>query len=150
MHHPNHQKEQPMNGKNLLIASLVGAVASLLAVNVPFVNLINCLLCIGFWGSAVLAVWIYTRLTGPVTLKDAVIIGLATGLATGILGLALSFIGLAGGAAIANSIQTLAPDAEIDIPEGSGLIFNLAGVLVDIVFGAVGGLIGGLLFRKKQ
>jgi len=137
-----------MNGKNLLIASLVGAVASLLAVNVPFVNLINCLLCIGFWGSAVLAVWIYTRLTGPVTLKDAVIIGLATGLATGILGLALSFIGLAGGAAIANSIQTLAPDAEIDIPEGSGLIFNLAGVLVDIVFGAVGGLIGGLLFRK--
>ncbi len=139
-----------MNGKNLLIASLVGAVASLLAVNVPFVNLINCLLCIGFWGSAVLAVWIYTRLTGPVTLKDAVIIGLATGLATGILGLALSFIGLAGGAAIANSIQTLAPDAEIDIPEGSGLIFNLAGVLVDIVFGAVGGLIGGLLFRKKQ
>ena len=139
-----------MNVKNLVIASLVGAVASLLAVNVPFVNLINCLLCIGFWGSAVLAVWVYARLTGPVTLKDAVIIGLATGLATGILGLALSFIGLAGGAAIANSIQTLAPDAEIDIPEGSGLIFNLAGVLVDIVFGAIGGLIGGLLFRKKQ
>ena len=138
-----------MNAKNLLIASLVGAVASLLAVNVPFLNLINCLLCVGFWGSAILAVWLYARMTGAVTLKDAVIIGLATGLATGILGLALSFIGLAGGAALANSIQAVAPDAQIDLPEGSGLIFNLAGVLVDIVFGAVGGLIGGLLFRKK-
>jgi hypothetical protein len=138
-----------MNVKNLLIASLVGAVASLLAVNVPFLNLINCLLCVGFWGSAVLAVWLYARMTGAVTLKDAVIIGLATGLATGILGLVLSFIGLAGGAALANSIQAVAPDAQIDLPEGSGLIFNLAGVLVDIVFGAVGGLIGGFLFRKK-
>ena len=138
-----------MNAKNLLIASLVGAVASLLAVNVPILNLVNCLLCVGFWGSAVLAVWLYARMTGSVTLKDAVIIGLATGLATGILGLALSFIGLAGGAALANSIRTVAPDAQVDIPEGSGLIFNLAGVLVDIVFGAVGGLIGGLLFRKK-
>ncbi len=139
-----------MNVKNLLIASLVGAVASLLAVNVPFLNLINCLLCVGFWGSAILAVWLYARMTGAVTLKDAVIIGLATGLATGILGLVLSFIGLAGGAALANSIRAVAPDAQLDLPEGSGLIFNLAGVLVDIVFGAVGGLIGGLLFRKKQ
>ena len=138
-----------MNAKNLAVASLVGAVASLLAVNVPFLNLVNCLLCVGFWGSAVLAVWIYARMTGSVTLKDALIVGLATGLATGILGLALSFIGLAGGAAIANSIRALAPDAQIDIPEGSRLVFNLAGALVDIVFGAVGGLIGGLLFRKK-
>ncbi len=139
-----------MNVKNLLIASLVGAVASLLAVNVPFLNLINCLLCVGFWGSAILAVWLYARMTGAVTLKDAVIIGLATGLATGILGLVLSYIGLAGGAALASSIRAVAPDAQLDLPEGSGLIFNLAGVLVDIVFGAVGGLIGGLLFRKKQ
>jgi hypothetical protein len=138
-----------MNAKNLVVASLVGAVASLLAVNVPFVNLVNCLLCIGFWGSAVLAVWIYMRMTGPITLKDAVIVGLATGLATGILGFALSFIGLAGGTAIANSIRAVAPDASVDIPDGSGVVFNLCGALVDILFGAIGGLIGGALFRKK-
>ncbi|MGB7539136.1 MAG: hypothetical protein WBM17_11415 [Anaerolineales bacterium] len=138
-----------MNAKNLVLASLVGAVASLLAVNVPFLNLVNLLLCIGFWGSAVLAVWIYARMTGPVTLKDAVIVGLATGLATGILGFALSFIGLAGGAAIANSIWAVAPDASVDIPDGSGVVFNLCGALVDILFGGIGGLIGGALFRKK-
>jgi hypothetical protein len=138
-----------MNRKNLVIASLAGAVASLLAVNVPFVNLINCLLCVGFWGSAVFAVWLYRRMTGPVTLKDAVIIGLATGLATGILGFMLSFAGLAGGAALAQSIKAAAPDAEFDIPDGSGVMFNLAGVLVDIVFGGIGGLVGGALFRKK-
>ena len=138
-----------MNLKNLVVASLAGAVASLLAVNVPFVNLVNCLLCIGFWGSAVLAVWIYMRMTGPITLKDAVIVGLATGLATGILGFALSFIGLAGGTAIANSIRAVAPDASVDIPDGSGVVFNLCGALVDILFGGIGGLVGGALFRKK-
>ncbi len=139
-----------MNYRNLIVASLIGAVTSLVAVNVPFLNLVNCLLCIGFWGSAVLAVWIYQRMTGPITLKDAVIVGLATGLATGVIGFAFSFIGLAGGTAIANSIKMVAPDAEVDIPEGSGVVFNLCGAGVDIIFGAIGGLIGGLIFRAKK
>ena len=42
-----------MKNKNLWIASLAGAGVSLLASNLPFINLINCLLCAGFWGSAV-------------------------------------------------------------------------------------------------
>ncbi len=139
-----------MNARNLVLAALAGALISLAAVNIPFLNLVNCLLCIGFWGSAVFAVWLYRRLTGTVTLRDAVLVGLATGLAAGLLGLILSFVGLAGGEALINSIKTIAPDAQVDIPSGSGLIFNLCGVLVDVAFGAIGGLIGGALFRAKQ
>jgi hypothetical protein len=138
-----------MNYRNLAVASLIGAVVSLVAVNTPFLNLINCLLCVGFWGSAVLAVRIYGRMTGPITLRDAVIVGLATGLATGVIGFGLSFVGMAGGAALVHSIQTVAPDAEVDIPGGSGAVFNLCGAGVDIVFGALGGLIGGALFKAK-
>ena len=139
-----------MNVKNLTFASIVGAAASLLLVNVPFLNLINCLLCIGFWGSAVLAVWLYRRLTGPVSLKDAVIVGLATGLVTGVIGFALSFAGLAGGEAIVNSVRTIAPDAEVDFAQGSGVLFNLCGAGVDLAGGVLGGLIGGALFRIKE
>jgi hypothetical protein len=138
-----------MNYRNLAVAGLIGAVVSLAAVNTPFLNLINCLLCIGFWGSAVLAVWIYSSLTGPITLRDAVIVGSVTGLVTGILGFGLSFLGLAGGAALAHSMQMVAPEAAVDIPNGSGVVFNLCGAGVDFVFGALGGLIGGALFKAK-
>jgi len=139
-----------MNLKNLTIASLIGAAVSLIFANVPFLNLTNCLLCAPFWAGALLAVWLYKRQTGPISLKDGIIIGLVTGVVTGVIGFGLSFIGLAGGEALANSIKTLAPDAEVDIPGGSGVVFNLAGVVVDIVFGTLGGLIGGALFRPKK
>jgi hypothetical protein len=139
-----------MNAKNLAIASLVGAAVSLIFANVPFLNLTCILLCAPFWAGALLAVWLYKRLNGPITLKDGVIIGLITGVVTGVIGFALSFVGMAGGEAFANSIKTLAPEAEVDMAAGSGVIFNLAGVVVDIIFGTIGGLIGGLLFQPKK
>ncbi|MCJ7796332.1 MAG: hypothetical protein MUQ56_06140, partial [Thermoleophilia bacterium] len=64
-----------MNTKNLLIASLVGGVAITLLANVPILNFINCLLCAGFWAGAILAVWLYKRQTGTVTLGQAVAVG---------------------------------------------------------------------------
>ena len=140
-----------MNIKDLAIAGLIGAAASLIFVNVPILNLTNFLLCAPFWASAVFAVWIYKRLTGTLTLGQGVIIGLAAGFAAGIIGFLLSFIGLAGGAALADSYKMmLPPEAEIDIPDGSGVIFNLCGVMVNLAFGALGGLIGGLLFQAKK
>ena len=42
--------------------------------------------CGGFWGSAIFAVWLYRRLTGAVTIRQAVNIGLLTGLLAGLLG----------------------------------------------------------------
>ena len=42
-----------MNIVSLLIASLIGAVATTALSNVPYLNLVNCLLCAGFWVGAI-------------------------------------------------------------------------------------------------
>jgi hypothetical protein len=140
-----------MNAKNLIIASLAGAVISLLLANMPVLSLVNCLLCVGFWGSAVFAVWLYQRMTGSVTLGQAVTIGTLAGVWAGLFGFLLSFVGVAGAAALVNSYKSVLPSsAGITMPPESGLPFTLAGVCVDIVFGAIGGLIGGLIFRNKK
>jgi hypothetical protein len=140
-----------MNTKNLILASLIGGVVSLLVANVPVVSLVNCLLCIGFWGSAVLAVWIYFRMTGSLTLGQAVAIGTLTGFWAGLFGFLLSFVGLAGAAALLNSYKSIIPaNSSIQMPADSGLPFTIAGVCVDLVFGIIGGLIGGLIFRTKK
>src|SRR5512136_2209888 len=106
-----------MNYKNLAIASLVGAAVSLIFANVPILSFTNCLLCAPFWASAMLAVWIYKRQTGSLTLGQAVMVGSVAGLAAGIVGFLLSFIGLAGGEALMNSYKSFVPaDANLQIP----------------------------------
>jgi hypothetical protein len=140
-----------MNAKNLILASLVGGAVSLVVVNVPVLNLVNLLLCIGFWGSSVLAVWLYQRMTGSVTLGQAVAIGTLAGFWAGLFGFLLSFVGLAGASALINSFQSFLPaDASIQMPSGSELAFTLGGVCFDIVFGTIGGLVGGLIFRNRK
>ena len=98
-----------MNTKNLWIASLSGAVLTTLVSNLPFIGFVNCLLCGGFWGSAIFAVWLYRRLSGAVTIRQGVKIGLLTGLLAGLLGFGLSFAGLAGAQGFLNSAQSLLP-----------------------------------------
>ena len=141
-----------MNTKNLLVASLIGAVVSLVVVNVPFLNILAvCLLCVGFWGSALLAVWIYLRLTGSLTLGQAVAVGTLTGVWAGVLGFLLSFVGLAGAGALMHTFQSYVPSSgSFQMPVESGLPLTFGGVCTDLVFGAIGGLIGGLIFRTKK
>ena len=141
-----------MNTKNLLIASLIGGVISIALSNIPIISLVNCLLCAGFWGGALFAVWFYKRQTGSVTLGQGVIIGTLAGVWAGILGFILSLIGWAGIGPMMDSLaRVLPPDAQVDLPKPGleSTLFNLAGVVVDIVFGAIGGLIGGLIFKTK-
>jgi len=141
-----------MNTKNLLIASLVGGVAITLLANVPILNFINCLLCAGFWGGAILAVWLYKRLTGSLTLGQAVAVGTLAGVFAGVLGFLLSFAGLAGAQALMDSYAQFIPSEEAAEPPLSGVAevaFNLLGVLTTIVFGAIGGLIGGAIFKSR-
>jgi hypothetical protein len=147
-----------MNIKNLLISAAIGAMIITAMANVPILNLVNCLLCVGFWAGAILAVWLYRRFEGSVSLGQGVAIGAVTGLLAGVLGFALSFVGAAGVEAMFNgAVAILPPEATVDMDEATmefitgpgAILLNLVGVLVNIIFGALGGLIGGAIFRPK-
>jgi hypothetical protein len=142
-----------MNTRNLWIAALSGAVLTTLVSNLPFVDLVNFLCFAGFWASAIFAVWLYRRLNGSLTAGEAVRLGLLTGLFAGILGFALSFLGVAGLQGLVNGIEQFIPaDASTgeEIPAWGVLAFNLFGVVFNVVFGIIGGWIGGALFRSDR
>jgi hypothetical protein len=142
-----------MNKRNLWIASLIGAVLTTLVSNLPLIGFVNCLLCGGFWGSAIFAVWLYRRLSGSLTVRQGVNIGVLTGLLAGLLGFSLSFAGLAGAQGFLNGARQFLPaDATqgmTDLPAWGNMIFNLFGVLFNVGFGALGGWIGGSIFNPK-
>ncbi len=141
-----------MNARNLLIASLVGGLASTILSNVPVLNLVNCLVCIGFWGGPLLAVWLYKRQEGTLTLGQGVAAGVVAGFWAGVFGFILSLVGLAGAAALMKSYAPyLPPGSGIEsLQRGpASLLFDLVGVGFNILFGAIGGLIGGAIFKSK-
>lgn len=144
-----------MNTKNLLTASLVGGLISIVLVNTPFVNLINLLLCAGFWVGPIFAVWLYRRMGGTLTLRQAVITGVLAAAWHALFGLLLSPLGLAGAGGVLNGLRPFMsaqdlPDIESALTGIGGLLFNLVGVLIDIAFGFVGGLIGGAIFGARR
>lgn len=144
-----------MNTKHLLAASLAGGLISAVLVNTPFVNLVNLLICAGFWIGPIVAVWLYRRLAGPVTMSQAITVGLLAGAWHGLFGLLLSPLGLAGAGGMLNGLRTVVPAQDLGELESTltgigGLMFNLLGVVVDVVFGSIGGLIGGAIFRTDR
>ena len=144
-----------MNTKHLLTASLAGGLISLVLVNTPFLNLMNLLVCAGFWIGPIVAVWLYRRLAGTIYLREAVIIGMLAGAWHGLIGMALSPLGLAGAGGLLNAARQVLPpqdwpDVEPALTGVSGMLFNLIGMAIDIVFGFVGGLIGGAFFGTRR
>lgn len=141
-----------MNTKNLLIASLIGAVVTTFFANVPIINFINCLVCLPFWGGPLLATWFYKRQTGTMTLGQAVGIGVLTGVFAGLLGLIFSLVGMAGASGLVNQLEQYMP-AESIPPElvagGAAIAFTLIGVITNVIFGLIGGLLGGAFFKDK-
>lgn len=144
-----------MNTKYLLAASLAGGLVSTLLVNTPYVNLINLLVCAGFWIGPVAAVWLYRRLGGTLTLGQAVVTGLLAAAWHALFGLALSPLGLAGAGSLLNELRPLVPaqdwpDLETALTGVGGVLFNLAGVVIDLAFGLIGGLVGGVIFGARR
>ncbi len=144
-----------MNTKHLLTASLIGGLISAVLANTPYVNLINLLLCAGFWIGPIVAVWYYLRLNGALTLNEAMVIGILAGVWHGLFGLLLSPLGLAGAGSLLNELRPFMsaqdlPDLETSLTGVGGLLFNLIGVAVDIAFGFIGGLIGGAIFGARR
>lgn len=144
-----------MNTKNLLIASLTGGLISLVLVNTPFVNLINLLICAGFWIGPIVAVWLYRRLGGTLTLSQAILTGILAGVWHALFGLLLSPLGLAGAGGLLNEVRPFmaAPDfsnLENALTGVGGVLFSLVAVAIDVGFGLLGGLIGGAVFGPRR
>jgi hypothetical protein len=146
-----------MNTKNLLIASAVGGLATVGLTNIPILNLLTCLICVSFWIGPVFAVWLYRRLEGQVTLNQGMAIGAVAGVIAGVIGFLLSFLNLAGMGDMAEVLRGMGLVEEQDMAQMQVLfsgpmliLFNLIGAAVTVFFGAVGGLIGGAIFKPKN
>jgi hypothetical protein len=142
-----------MNTKNLLIASAIGAVVTTALANIPIISLLNCLVCLPFWGGPLLATWIYKNQTGTMTMNHAIGVGTVSGLFAGVLGFILNLVvGPATSAAFASQLQQYMPAGSVP-PEmfsaGTSVLFLLVGVVITILFGVIGGLIGGAIFKDK-
>ena len=143
-----------MNTKNIVITGLVGAVITLLLTNIPFVSLVNCLICAGFWVGPLFATWLYKRMTGRLSTKEGIWVGVTAGAIAGVIGLLLSFVGAAGAAGIINQLNTvMPPEDQIDMSGLEGGILNIMmtsfGIIFDIIVGAIGGFIGSAIFKDK-
>lgn len=144
-----------MNTKNLILASLAGGLISVILVNTPFVNLVNLLICAGFWVGPLVAVWLYRRLGEHLTPRHAIAIGMLAGVWHGVFGVLLSLFGFAGAGGLLNEIRPFVsaqdlPGLETSLTGLGGMLFNLFGVVMDVLFGFIGGLIGGALFRTDR
>ena len=143
-----------MNAKNMWTASLSGAVLSVLVSNLPFIGLVNCFLCAGFWGASIFAVWLYQRMGGMLTIREGVKLGALTGILAGVFGFLLSFAGLAGIQGLMNDIGPFLSPEDLqglnEIPAWGGILFNLLGVAFDVVFGALGGWLGVTLLNRDR
>ncbi len=143
-----------MNTKNILIAGLVGAVITLALTNIPFVSLVNCLICAGFWVGPLFGTWLYKRLSGTLSTREGLWVGVVAGAIAGVIGLALSFIGAAGASGMINQINSVLPaQDQISLGGVEGVVGNivitLIGVVFDIIVGAIGGLVGAAIFKSK-
>lgn len=148
-----------MNTKNLLISALVGGVVTAFLTNVPVVSLLTCVFCVSFWIGPLLAVWLYRRMQGEVSLGQAVGIGALAGVIAGVIGFILSFFNLAGVGDLSQALRPMAQNLQISEEDLKNIeamttgpmliVFNMIGVGVTIAFGAVGGLIGGAIFKTR-
>ena len=143
-----------MNTKNILLTGLVGAVITLVLTNTPFINLVNCLICAGFWIGPLFATWLYKRLSGTLSTKEGIWVGVAAGAIAGLIGFLLSFTGVSGIAGIINQLNSIMPpEDQIEISGMEATLVNLVGttigVLFDVIVGAIAGYIGALIFKPK-
>ena len=141
-----------MNTKNLLIASLIGAVVTAFFANVPVLNLVNCLACLPLWGGPLLATWFYKRQTGTMSMSHAIGVGVVAGVFAGMLGLVFGLIGMAGTSGLISQLNQYLPADSVPpalISGGAALAISLMGLLTSIIFGLIGGLLGGSFFGDK-
>ncbi|TLY32330.1 MAG: hypothetical protein E6K56_03505 [Ignavibacteria bacterium] len=153
------------------IPALYGGIIMGLVSSIPFLSLINCLCCAGILLGGFLGVMFYkknfTPDTPPFTAGDCAAVGALAGVVGAVVGTVLSllFVALVGDVA-RQFILDLLKNSNLQLPQGFlqmfeermregatglALVFRLmAALVIDSVFGLLGGLIGYSVFKTKQ
>jgi hypothetical protein len=131
------------------MASLMGGLVSGALSGLPILSLLNLLLCAGFWGGPFLAVWIYQRRAGPVTLGQAVGVGALAGFWAGLFALILGPAATGGTIAVLQSLSGVQSNGTAELQAEIAAAFRLIAIPYHVIFGIVGGLAGGLVFRGR-
>ena len=158
-----------MTASKLQPALIAGVAIGLLS-GIPIVNIGNCCCCL--WvvsGGALAAYLLQQRQASPIDLGDAALVGLMAGVIGAVVSTVISmpFAMMSGAmnqqAAIdaLSSARDLPPEAREYVERfrgllsgsGAGAALGIIGfffsLIIDAIFATLGGLIGGLVFKKK-
>lgn len=149
--------------KSKFMPALWGGVLIGVISGVPFLNFINCACCAGVIAGGILAVYIYRKdLSNDMlpTVSDGAVLGLIAGVIGAVIG---SIFDLAFGSMTFDFFEKIAEYS--DNPElldfldqfgdkDFGVMMMTVGffmeLVIDTIFGLVGGLIGVAIFAKKK
>jgi hypothetical protein len=145
-----------LNSTSVLFAAGVAGGAAGLLSSIPLVNLLNCLLCGWLWIGGIAAVYLYNN-RESVSLPNAqgALVGAAAGIVAAVVGAVLGLL-LGGFGLAATSLSDPEIAQYLDQYGGADAVAGIAtsfGLVCSVVlyggFGALGGLIGSAIFKKK-
>jgi len=146
-----------MNTRSLLISAAIAGVLAAVLSTVPIISLVNCLLCGWLWMAGIFAVFMYRNQSHDyVDPGRGALIGVLTGLVGAVIAIILTLI-FQPAAAAALPPETVA-QLEEQLGEGAAILTNpatsigisiISNLILYPLFGALGGLIGGAIFKNK-
>jgi hypothetical protein len=159
-----------MNTKNMLLAVGLAGLAMGFLSGIPILKWINCLLCVGLWGSGILAVWLYRTMGKDrpgLSLGQGALLGALAGLAGALVSTFLTTVTglLFGGTSMLSQMEMLRniPGMSSYVSQVPSTLLtstanSLRGFFVSLIctgilypiFGALGGLLAtGLIWKKS-
>jgi hypothetical protein len=150
-----------MNNRSMLIAAGLGGLVMLALTKIPLISCLNCLFCVSFWGSGILAVWIYRSITKDqpgLTVGQGALVGLMAGVAAAVLAVIVDAVFSGAGALASLDMLKNVPGMSSGVSDiirqataaGGGLIGQLiCNLILYPLFGALGGVIATALIWKK-
>jgi hypothetical protein len=154
-----------------IIPALYGGIIMAIISAVPFLSMLNCLCCAGIMLGGFLGVYFYknnfTPDTPPMTSGDCMGVGALAGVFGAVFGTILSVVFLAlFGNIMGRFITEMLQNMNVNLPEEAltaieesmeqgmsfiSLIFQfMASLVIDAVFGLLGGLIAFSVYKPKQ
>jgi hypothetical protein len=144
-----------MNTRAFLLASLIAGVVMGLLGGLPLISVLNCVLCMWVWLSAILAVVLYRSFEGShprVTTGQGALLGLVSGIIGAVV---VWLISLLSRNAAMGYISQILTSSGVNLPSGVlqagigffSLFFDL---ILYAIFGAIGGLIGAAIFKGPE